>query len=196
MAEWICGCGKKNPLRVMNCISCGCEIPRSEVKRIAKIELAIHVKEAQRKRKKKRQNCYKAVDCLTKWPLRAGMTVLAVLFFAWRVYVYNPEGLFPLMDSYSNVAIQAAEQMERRYMQFEEVWTGHMVGKASCFMKVKKSDEILLLIETGEDVLEERRDGLKEKEDWILQKYEEDLKEKMLHAIEKITVLKEKGLGE
>lgn len=195
MAEWKCGCGKNNPLRMMNCASCGREIPESEIRRIAKIELKIQINEVKEKRRKSRQRWYQAADCLTKWPLRAGMTILTVIFFGWCMYLGNPDEISS-MDGNHGTTQRIIEQAECRYTSFREEKVCATVGKASCFMKEKKTDEIPSMLEKGRRALDERGDGLENKGDKILHKCEENIKDKAVYIMERITGQKEKGSEE
>lgn len=196
MAGWKCDCGKENPLWLMNCTSCGCEISRREIRRIAKIELEIHVKEVREKRRKRRQKWYRAADYLTKWPLRAGLSIFAILFFAWCVYFCNPDEISVLLDGNNGTAQRITGQIEHRYIRFKDEKIGDMIGKVSCFTKVKKMDKIPLILEKGKYALEERGDKLENKGDKVLQKCEEFIKDKAVYTTDGITEQKEKGSEE
>lgn len=93
MAEWKCTCGKQNHLRIRKC-SCGQTIPKTEIRRIANLELEIQIQEAHRIRSIKRTTFFhKSNAFLRHWPQRV-LTVLTVIIFLVIIRLDNQEVSF------------------------------------------------------------------------------------------------------
>ena len=104
MAAWTCKCGKLNPLRISEC-SCGKTIPRAEIRRIANLELKLHVEEARRERSIKKTAFYQKLNVFLGLWLQLVMTGLTIVFFVVVVIMNNEDVSF-----YTDRACEAVEQ--------------------------------------------------------------------------------------
>lgn len=119
--QWQCSCNAENSIRLTKCSICSSEIPLSEIKRIAEIEL-VQQKENLLARRKQRQlkkfNFLYEKFVVKKWVAKS--VIFFVIFLL--IYVYNnPFDKDAAIEQMKNTSIDRIKQEQEDFLRSNAV---------------------------------------------------------------------------